>query len=97
MNSKLPDSMTLSHILVEHRYEAEDLERKLRDGESFEDLAKKFSTCPSRLQGGSLGHIELSRLEPIFAEAAAALRPGEISPVVRTPFGHHLIRNDARD
>ncbi len=87
--------MTLSHILVEHRYEAEDIQRKLKEGDAFEDLAQKFSQCPSRAQGGSLGHIELSRLEPTFAEAASRLAPGQISEVVRTPFGHHLIRNDA--
>lgn len=87
--------MILSHILVEHRFEAEDIQRKLNEGVAFEDLAQKFSKCPSRIQGGSLGHIELSRLEPTFAEAASRLSPGEISAVVRTPFGHHLIRNDA--
>jgi peptidyl-prolyl cis-trans isomerase C len=84
----------LSHILVEHRYEAEDLQRKIKEGEPFEKLAKKFSKCPSAIRGGSLGEIQLSRLDPDFSEVAEKLKVGEISAVVKTRFGHHLIRRD---
>lgn len=86
--------MKLSHILVEHRYEAEDLERKLKEGEAFEKLAQKFSKCPSSQRGGSLGDIELKRLDPDFAVVAEKLQPRETSGVVKTRFGHHLIRRD---
>jgi len=86
--------MALSHILVQHHYEAEDLQRKLKQGQDFETLAAKHSKCPSAKNRGSLGLIDLRRLDPDFAEAAERLQPGEISPVVRTKFGHHLIRCD---
>ncbi|MGE0762329.1 MAG: peptidylprolyl isomerase [Bdellovibrionales bacterium] len=86
--------MKLSHILVEQRYEAEDLIRKLADGEPFEKLAQKFSKCPSSQRGGSLGEIELKRLDPDFAAAAETLKAGQISEVVKTRFGHHLIRRE---
>lgn len=86
--------MSLSHILVTQKYEAEDLKRKLQEGIPFADLAKQFSTCPSSVRGGSLGHIELKRLDADFAEAAAKLEAGEVSEVVKTKFGHHLIRHD---
>ena len=89
--------MNLSHILVKEKYEAEDLQRKLEEGKDFAELARKYSTCPSAERGGSLGNIELKRLVPEFAEAAALLRAGEISPIVRTQFGHHLIRHDEGD
>lgn len=82
----------LAHILTQHKYELEDIERKLKQGESFEALAQKFSRCPSAAQGGDLGEIELRRLDSDFAEAAQALKAGETSGVVRTSFGYHLIR-----
>ena len=83
--------MGLKHILVQHKYEAEDLQRKLSAGESFEELAKKYSTCSSAKGGGDLGEVSLDRLVSEFAEAALSLNVGEISPIVKTRFGHHLI------
>lgn len=85
----------LKHILVQHRHEAEDLQKKLLAGGVFEDLARKFSTCPSSEDGGDLGFIEHSRLDDDFAEAAAALKPGEVSGIVRSRFGYHLILRHA--
>jgi peptidyl-prolyl cis-trans isomerase C len=84
--------MNLSHILVAQKYEAEDIQRKLTQGEDFESLARKFSTCPSAREGGRLGNIELRRLDEAFVEAALQLKPSQISPVVRTRFGFHLIK-----
>lgn len=83
--------LNLSHILVQHRYEAEDLLRKLKAGESFESLAQKFSICSSASACGKLGPIQSSRLEPVFAEAAEALAAGTQSEIVKTRFGHHII------
>lgn len=82
------------HILVEQRYEIEDLQRKLKQGESFEELARKFSKCPSSAAGGDLGRFGRGRMVEDFEEAAFALKVGEISPAVRTRFGYHLIRRD---
>jgi parvulin-like peptidyl-prolyl isomerase len=88
--------LALSHILVEQRYEAEDVLRKLEAGEEFESLARKFSKCSSAKQGGDLGTIDLDRLDSEFADAAERLAPGEISGAVRTRFGTHIIkRRDA--
>lgn len=89
-----PAKIKLSHILVSQKFEGEDVLRKLKDGVSFEDLAQKYSKCPSSQQGGSLGLVALSRLDNDFAEAAQALKTGETSPLVRTRFGYHLIRRD---
>ena len=84
----------LSHVLVSQKYEGEDLLRKLKEGVSFEELAQKYSKCPSSKQNGSLGLVALSRLDEDFAEAASTLKPGEISGLVRTKFGYHLIRRE---
>lgn len=80
------------HILVKHEYEAKDLLKKLQEGKSFEELARDYSECPSRLQGGNLGEFPKGRMVPAFEKALLALNPQEISGIVRTPFGYHLIQ-----
>lgn len=79
------------HILVQHRYEAEDILKKLRRGGRFEELARAFSTCSSGPHGGDLGLVDSRRFVSEFAEVALALKPGETSSVVRTQFGYHII------
>lgn len=79
------------HILVKHAYEAEDLLKKIKKPEDFSVLAEKYSQCPSSVNGGDLGVIEVHRLDFDFVEAAENLKPGQISKPVRTRFGYHLI------
>lgn len=86
--------MKLSHILTRAQYEIEDLVRHLKNGQKFEDLAKKYSICSSAPSGGDLGLVSLHRLDPDFAEEASKLAPGQISRPVKTRFGYHLIRRD---
>lgn len=82
-----------SHILVPHQYQAEDVLRSLKNGKSFEDLARQHSTCPSASQGGDLGYLKQGRMDEVFEEAAFALKPGETTQApVRTRFGYHLIK-----
>jgi peptidyl-prolyl cis-trans isomerase C len=80
------------HILTEQQFEAEDVLKKLQAGEPFEELARKFSKCPSSAKGGDLGEVDSSRFVEPFAEAAVDLNPDEVSPIVRTRFGYHLIK-----
>lgn len=82
----------VSHILVTYQYEAEDLLKKIAEGVAFEELARRHSQCGSASSGGDLGEIEERRLDETFAEAAQDLKVGEISPVVKTRFGYHLIK-----
>ncbi len=80
-----------SHILVRHEYEAKDIQKKLSDGKSFEELARDFSQCPSAKGGGMLGEFSLGKMVPAFEKALLALKPGEVSGIVKTQFGHHII------
>ncbi len=80
------------HILVEHEYEAKDILAKLRAGESFEDLARVFSKCPSSRQGGDLGVFKRGRMVEAFDEAVFSMKPSDISQPVRTRFGYHVIQ-----
>lgn len=81
-----------SHILVDHEYEALDLLTKIKDGKTFEELAQKFSKCPSGDQGGDLGFFRKGMMVPEFEVAAFELKTGETSQPVKTQFGFHLIK-----
>ena len=85
--------MKIKHILVNQEFEAKDLERKLNEGSQFEELAKKYSKCPSAPDGGDLGDLsnKRNRLDSDFADAMDLLKVGQISKPIRTRFGYHLI------
>ncbi len=74
------------------RTRAEDVRRQLAHGADFEDLAKRFSTDPSGPKGGDMGLVHRGSLSQDFETATASLAAGEISPVVETIYGFHLIR-----
>ncbi len=80
------------HILVQHEYEAKDILRKLSEGKTFEELAQDFSICPSSKQGGDLGEFPKGRMVPAFEKALLKLQPNEVSGIVKTQFGYHLIK-----
>lgn len=80
------------HILVEQEFEANDLLKKLEEGSTFEDLAQKFSRCPSGKRGGDLGEFGKGRMVKSFEDAAFGLAVNQISSPVRTQFGYHLIQ-----
>lgn len=87
----MANTIRASHILVENNYEVEDIQKKLKEGKSFAELAKSFSKCPSSMQGGDLGKFGKGQMVPSFEEAAFALEPGQTSGPVKTQFGYHLI------
>ena len=101
---KQAEQVKASHILIKYDSKAEasvkdeakrkikDIQKKLKAGESFSELAKQFSDCPSKKQGGDLGFFERKKMVKPFADAAFALQTGEISDIVETGFGFHLIR-----
>lgn len=71
---------------------AESLRERAVGGEPFAELAQQYSQDPgSAARGGDLGFFERGRMVEPFEEAAFQLQPGEISEVVETPFGYHVI------
>ena len=78
------------------RTKAESVLRQLRNGGDFAALARQYSDGPSAETGGLLGTFQPGELLPGFEEAAAQLQPGQISDVVRTRIGFHIIRLEAR-
>ncbi len=89
---KSGEQVRASHILVKSEKEAQDVLAQLKKGASFEDLAKKYSKDASAVKGGDLGWFPRGAMVPAFEKAAFSLKEGEISDIVQTPFGFHIIK-----
>ncbi len=101
---KQPEQVKASHILIKvdpkaKESEKEDALKKIRDiqkkqvkGDDFAKLAKEYSQGPSNAKGGDLGYFKRGQMVPAFEEVAFKLKPGEVSDIVKTRFGYHLIK-----
>lgn len=81
-----------SHILVDNEEKANEIVKELEAGKSFEEAATEHSSCPSAQNGGSLGEFTRGKMVPEFENAAFELAVGEVSGVVPTQFGFHIIK-----
>jgi len=100
---KQPEQIKASHILIkveadaseaqkaEARKEIEKIQQKLKNGEDFATLAKEFSQGPSNVNGGDLGYFKRGQMVKPFEDAAFAAKTNEVSDIVETQFGYHLI------
>jgi peptidyl-prolyl cis-trans isomerase C len=98
-----PEQVRARHILIKvdpgseeskkdaARKKLEEVQKKLKNGEKFEALAKAYSEGPSGPDGGDLGYFSRGRMVKPFEEAAFGLPPGKVSDIVETRFGYHLI------
>jgi len=89
---KTGEQIRASHILVKSEEEANDILAKIKAGGNFEELAKENSADSSASNGGDLGWFGRNSMVPAFEKAAFALKDGQISNVVKTDFGYHIIK-----
>ncbi len=81
-----------SHILVKTEEEAKDILKQISEGKSFEDLTSLSTESGAAERKGDLGYFTRGEMVPEFGEAAFELKPGEISDVVKSEFGYHVIK-----
>lgn len=103
----MPEAIRARHILVkpasddaaaleDARARIAAIQKELQDGADFATLASARSEAPSAPRGGDLDFFGRGQMVPAFEEAAFALQPGEISDVVQTEFGFHIIKLEER-
>lgn len=93
----LGERVRVRHIVVKTMPEAQEIKRRLDRGEDFITLVRKYSISPSREEDGDVGYIERGKVGKEFEQAAFALkRQGELSNIVKTTFGYHIIRLEGR-
>jgi peptidyl-prolyl cis-trans isomerase C len=88
----MASKVSCSHILVPTEAEAKQLLQRIKSGERFEDVAQKYSKCPSGKKGGELGWFGPGQMVKPFEDAAFKGKKGEIVGPVKTEFGWHIIK-----
>ena len=87
----MPDQATPDQIEARRR-RAEDALAEVRRGRPFNEVAASFSDAPDALQGGSLGWRTPARLPTVFVEPVRGMKAGDVSPVLRSPGGFHIVK-----
>lgn len=87
-----PGQVRALHIVVETEQEAREILKKLKKGEDFQKIAEERSISPDAKKGGDLGFFGEGQMPKEFDDAVFKLKKGEISSVVKTPFGYHLFK-----
>ncbi|MDK2836757.1 MAG: foldase protein PrsA [Thermosediminibacterales bacterium] len=88
-----PDEVRARHILVSSEEKAREILKQIKDGADFAELAKKNSEDPeSAEKGGDLGYFRRGQMVAPFEKAAFELEPGQVSDIVKTDFGYHIIK-----
>ena len=99
-----PGQVKASHILIkveptadeaqkaEARKKITEVQQKLKDGGDFAALAKEYSEGPSNARGGDLGYFKRGQMVKPFEDAAFSMKPNEVSDLIETRFGYHLIK-----
>ncbi len=87
----VPEQASPEQIDVRRR-RAEEALKQIQGGTDFAQVAAGFSDAPDALKGGDLGWRAPARLPTVFSEPVRSMKPGEVSPVLRSPTGFHIVK-----
>ena len=87
---------TARHILVDTEAQCLELKDKIENGEDFAEIAKQFSSCPSKGQGGDLGQFGPGMMVKEFDEVVFSAEVNSLQGPVKTQFGYHLLEVTSR-
>jgi peptidyl-prolyl cis-trans isomerase SurA len=88
---RIPENATPEQIAA-RKARADEVARQLRTGADFAKIAATYSDAPDALKGGDVGWRDPNRLPPLFADALRKTAPGQITPVLRSSTGFHLLK-----
>jgi peptidyl-prolyl cis-trans isomerase SurA len=103
-NNEAKDEYEISHILIRTREDSspEDLQRlrtkaeqalkQLQTGTPFAQVSASFSDAPNALEGGALGWKNSGQIPALFSDALKQLQPGQLTPILRSPNGFHILK-----
>lgn len=86
------EEVHVKQILVHDENLANDIEDKLKHGAAFEELSSQYSSAPNAKKGGEIGYVSRGQLPKMFEDEIFALKPGGISPVIRTESSFHIFK-----
>ncbi len=82
---------TARHILVDTEEKCLELKQRIEGGEEFAVIAREYSSCPSRAQGGDLGSFGPGMMVPEFDKVVFSAAVNSLQGPVKTQFGYHLL------
>ena len=88
---RIPENASPEQIAA-RKARADEVARQLRTGADFAKIAATYSDAPDALKGGEIGWRDPNRLPPLFAEQLLKLAPGQVTPVIRSNTGFHLLK-----
>jgi peptidyl-prolyl cis-trans isomerase SurA len=88
---RIPENASPEQIAA-RKARADEVSRQLRTGADFVKMAATYSDSPDALQGGAVGWRDPNRLPPMFAGELGKLKPGQVTPVMRTNVGFHILK-----
>lgn len=90
------EELHVKQILVHDEAVANDIEKKLHDGGSFEELSSQYSLAPNAKKGGEIGYVSRGELPKMFEDEIFALKPGSVSGIIRTDASFHIFKVEDR-
>ena len=91
-----PEQIRVRHMALETEQEAKEVLKSIKEGKDFAALAKEKSIGPNKEKGGDLGWVTRGRMHPELEKAAFSLKKGEISEIIHTKSGYHIIKLEDR-